>query len=119
MEVLPSCSSKNSLQSSSRSSHEKSSFESESYLILLGRQRTADHADILVKKKKAVERTKRKFELLQNSFECEREKILEEFEETTYNIEFVNLEKKQPAKRERYRHMIIKINHYILTSETK
>ena len=41
-----SCSSKNFLQSSIRGSHEKSSFENLSYISLLERRRTANHADI-------------------------------------------------------------------------
>ena len=87
-------SSKNSSQSSSistsRSSHEKSSFENASYLTLLERRRTADYAEILVKK--AEERTERILELLQKCFECEKEKILEEFEEAKYNVEFASSE---------------------------
>ena len=82
--------SQSSSSSSSRSSHEKSSFENASYLTLLERRRTADHAEILVKK--AEERTERKLELLQKSFECEKEKNLEEFEEAKYNVEFANSE---------------------------
>ena len=85
-----SCSSKNSSQSSSRSRHEKFFFKNASYLTLLKRQKTADHADIFVKK--AEERTETKLELLQKSFECEREKILEEFEEAKYNVGFANSE---------------------------
>ena len=84
-------SSKNSSQSSSsRSSYEKSSFENASFLTPLERRRTADHAEILVKK--AEEPTERKLELLQKSFECEKEKNLEEFEEAKYNVEFANSE---------------------------
>ena len=60
-----------------------------SYLTLLERQRTAEHAEILVKN--AEERTERKLELLQKSFECEKEKFWK-FEEAKYNVEFANLE---------------------------
>ena len=68
-------SSKNLSQSSSRSSHEKSRFENAIYLTFLERRRTADHALIFVKKPE--ERTEIKLELLQKSFECEREKKFE------------------------------------------
>ena len=50
-----------------------------SHLTLLERRRTADHADILVKKEE--ECSERKLEFLQNSFEYEKEKILKEFED--------------------------------------
>ena len=40
------------MQSISRSIHEKSSFENAYYLIVLERRRTADHADVLVKRQK-------------------------------------------------------------------
>ena len=74
-------------KSSSGSSHEKSSFENASYLTLLERRKTGDHADILVKK--AEECTERQLKLFQKLFECKREKILEELEEK-YNVEFSN-----------------------------
>ena len=56
--------------------------------------------------KKAKERTeKKKIELLRKSFECEREKTLEEFERAKYNVEFANsktfyFKKRLSAKRE-------------------
>ena len=48
---------------------------------------------------------KKKLELLRKSFECEREKTLEEFEEAKYNVEFANsktsyFKKRLSAKRE-------------------
>ena len=42
--------------------------------------------------KKTEERTERKLELLEKSFECKREKCLEEFEEAKYNVGYANSE---------------------------
>ena len=50
-----------------------------SHLTLLERRRTVDHADILVKKEE--ERTERKLEFLQKSFEYEKENFLKELED--------------------------------------
>ena len=55
--------------------------------------------------KKAKERTEKKIELLRKSFECEREKTLEEFERAKYSVEFANsktfyFKKRLSAKRE-------------------
>ena len=79
-------SSKNSQQSSNRSSRERSYFENASYLTILETRRAVGHADILAKK--AEERTERKLKLLQKLFECKRKQILEELEEARYNVEF-------------------------------
>lgn len=78
-------SSKNSSQGSNRSSHEKNTFENASDLTLLEIRRTWDHAEILVKR--AEERVQRKLELLQYSFKCKREKVLEGLQEAKYNVE--------------------------------
>ena len=61
-----------------------------SYLAVLERRRTAEHAELLVKQ--AEERTQRKLKLLQKSFDYEKQKILEDVEEAKNNRGIVNFE---------------------------
>ena len=83
-----------SSHSSNSGSSKKSSSDSHvlnpSYLAVLERGRTAEHAELLVKQ--AEERTQRKLKLLQKSFDYERQKILEEVEEAKNNRAIVNFE---------------------------
>ena len=90
----PSRSSQSSSYFSNSGSSKKSSSDSPVsnplYLEVLERQRTAEHAELLVKQ--AEERTHRKLKLLQKSFDYEKQNILEEVEEAKNNRAIVNYE---------------------------
>ena len=86
----PSRSSQSSSHFSNSGSSKKSSVSNPLYLEVLERQRTAEHAELLVKQ--AEERTHRKLKLLQKSFDYEKQNILEEVEEAKNNRSIVNYE---------------------------
>ena len=73
---------------SSRKSSSDSPVSNPSYLEVLERRRTAEHAELLVKQ--AEERTHRKLKLLQKSFDYEKQNILEEVDEAKDNRAIVN-----------------------------
>ena len=83
-----------SSHSSNSGSSKKSSSDSHvlnpSYLAVLERRRTIEHAELLVKQ--AEERTERKLKILQKSFDYKRQNILEEVEEAKNNRAIVNFE---------------------------
>ena len=76
--------------SSSKKSSPESYVSDPSYVAVLERRRTAEHAQLLVRQ--AEERTQRKLKLLQKSFDYEKQKILEDVEEAKNNRAIVNFE---------------------------